>query len=137
MYFEFDGVFLRASVRVGNLGGSFPNSRFNPLNHASARLGIFEGYDGIACFVDKTSVAALEHSKVELNLLLSDRTISQQPIVILVHTQNASGCANDPELISEWELEDVIKERKGHVSVFAYSLSPTQFIECSEGQLRR
>jgi hypothetical protein len=85
---------------LGILEVRFRIHDLNPLNHASARLGIFEGYDGIACFVDKTSVAALEHSKVELNLLLSDRTISQQPIVILVHTQNASGCANDPELIS-------------------------------------
>lgn len=79
---------------------------------------------------------AQEDSKIELNLLLSDRTISQQPIVILVHTQNALGYANDPELISEWDLEDVIQERKGRVSVFAYSYSPTQFIGCSEGQLR-
>jgi len=121
---------------LGTLEVRFPKSPFHPLNHASARLGIFKGYDGIACFVDKSSAEALEDSKIELNLLLSDPTISQQPIVILVHTQNASGYVNDPELIQEWDLEDVMKKRKGRVSVFAYSLSPTRFIGCSEGQLR-
>jgi len=121
---------------LGTLEVRFPKSPFNPLNHASARLGIFEGYDGIACFADKSSAEALEDSKIELNLLLSDPTISQQPIVILVHTQNASGYVNDPELIQEWDLEDVMKKRRGRVSVFAYSLSPTRFIGCSEGQLQ-
>jgi len=90
-------------------------------------------YDGIACFIDKSDDEALQDSKEELNSLLSDNSISQ-PIVILVPTQNASGYANDPELISEFELEDVIRKGNGRVSIFAYSLSPTQFIGCLEGQ---
>ena len=81
-------------------------------------------YDGIACFIDKSSDEALQDSKEELNSLLSDSKVSQ-PTVILVRTQHASGYANDSELISEFELEDVIKKRKGRVSIFAYSLSPT------------
>lgn len=52
MYFEFDGGHQLA---LGTLEVRFPNSRFNPLNHVPARLGIFEVYDGIACFVDKSS----------------------------------------------------------------------------------
>ena len=76
----------------------------------------------------------LEDSKEELNRLLSNNLISQ-PIVILVPTQNASGYANDPELISQFELEDVIRKGNGRVSIFAYSLSPTRFIGCLEGQL--
>ena len=70
----------------------------------------------------------------ELQSLLSDDAISR-PIVILVRTPNASGTANDPNLISEFQLEDVIKERNGRVSIFAYSLSPTRFVGCIEGKL--
>ncbi|KAF8799189.1 hypothetical protein BYT27DRAFT_7121329 [Phlegmacium glaucopus] len=88
-------------------------------------------YDGIACFIDKSDNEALQDSKEELNSLLSDNSISQ-PIAILVPTKNASGYANDPELISEFELEDVIRKGNGRVSIFAYSLSPTQLIGCLE-----
>jgi len=92
------------------------------------------GYDWIACFIDKSGDDALHNSKEELDSLVYDSTVSQ-PIVILVRTENASGYANDSDLISEFELEDVIRERKGRVSIFAYSLSSTQFVGCLEGQL--
>ena len=92
-------------------------------------------YDGIAFLLDNSFDEELQASKEELNSFLSDNSITQ-PIVVLVPTQNASGCANDPELISELELEDVIRNGKGRVSIFSYSLSPTQFIGCSEGELR-
>ena len=75
-------------------------------------------YHGIACFIDKSDDEALQESKEELNSLLSDNLVSW-PIVILVPTQNAY--ANDPELISEFELEDVIRKGNGRVSIFAYS----------------
>jgi hypothetical protein len=64
-------------------------------------------------------------SNEELNSLLSDHAISQ-PILILAQTPNASGYANDPNLILEFELGGVIN---GRVSTFAYSLSPTQFVK--------
>ena len=92
-------------------------------------------FDGIAFLIDNSIDKALQASKEELNSILSDNSITQ-PIVVLVPTQNASGCANDPELISKLELEDVIRNGKGRVSIFSYSLSPTQFIGCSEGELR-
>jgi len=122
---------------MGTAEVCFSNSFSRPLNRASARLGIFESYDGIACFVDKSSDEALEDSEADLKTLLSDPTILQQPIVILVRTENASEYASDSDLLSEFELGDVIKEREGRVSVFAYSLSsPTQFVGCAEGQRR-
>ena len=123
---------------MGTAEVCFSNSFSRPLNRASARLGIFESYhdDGIACFVDKSSDEALEDSEADLKTLLSDPTILQQPIVILVRTENASGYASDSDLLSEFELGDVIKEREGRVFVFAYSLSPTQFVGCAEGQRR-
>ena len=92
-------------------------------------------FDGIAFLLDNSIDKALQASKEELNSILSDNSITQ-PIVVLVPTQNASGCANDPELISEFELEDVIRSGNGRLSIFSYSLSPTQFIGCLEGQLR-
>ena len=92
-------------------------------------------YDGIAFLFDNSSDEELQASKEELNSFLSDNSITQ-PIVVLVRTQNASGCANDSELISEYELEDMIRNGKGCVSIFSYSLSPTQFIGCSEGEPR-
>ena len=87
----------------------------------------------MACLIDTSDDEGLQDSKEELNSLLSDNSILQ-PIVILAPTQNASGYANDPKLISEFELEDVIRKGNGRVSIFAYSLSPTQFIGCLEGQ---
>ena len=90
-------------------------------------------YDGIVFLIDKSDDEALQDSKEELNSLLSDNSISQ-PFVILVPTENALGYANDPKSISEFELEDVIRKGKGRVSIFAYSLYPTQFIGCLEGQ---
>ena len=59
-------------------------------------------YDGIACFIDKSD-ESFQYSKEELDSVLSDDDITQ-PIVILVPTPNASGYANDPDLISEFEL---------------------------------
>jgi len=67
----------------------------------------------------------LRDSHEELNSLLSDDAFSQ-PILILVQTPNASGYANDPNLISEFEWRGVIN---GRVSTFAYSLSPTRSVE--------
>ena len=90
-------------------------------------------YDGIACFLDNRNAIALHDSREELDGLLSDPAISQ-PIVIFVPSENASGYANDPESISEFGLENVIREGKGRVSVFAYSLSPNKFVGCLEGQ---
>jgi len=89
--------------------------------------------DGIACFLDNKDARALQDSKEELDGLLSDPAISQ-PIVIFVPSENASGYPNDPESISEFGLENVIREGKGRVSVFGYSLSPNKFIGCLEGQ---
>jgi len=139
MHFQFDRVSLMAFIAPGNYGGFFSDFYFtiSPLNRTLGRLGLRENlrsYDAIACFIDKSSDEALADSKEELNSLLSDSKISQ-PIVILIHTENASGYANNSELISEFELEDVIEKRKGCVSIFAYSLSPTQFVGCLEGQL--
>jgi len=119
---------------MGTAEVRFPNLPFHLLNRALARLGIFGSFDGIACFVDKSSDEALEESEADLKTLLSDPTILQQPIVILVRTGNASGYASDSDLLSEFELGDVIKKREGRVSVFAYSLSPSQFVGCAEGQ---
>lgn len=134
-----DGLFLRAAIAPGNRGGSFfflylPVRLWNtPL----ARYCLYDAlpyYDGIVFIMDVDTDEELEDSKEELNRLLSNNLISQ-PIVILVPTQNASGYANDPELISQFELEDVIRKGNGRVSIFAYSLSPTRFIGCLEGQL--
>lgn len=78
----------------------------------------------------------LHDSMEELNSLLSDDAISEsKPIVILVQAPNASGTANDPNLISEFGLGDVIRQRNGRVSIFAYSLSPTRFVGCIEGKM--
>jgi hypothetical protein len=75
-----------------------------------------------------------QHSKDDLHSFLSDRGFSQ-PIVILVGKPNASGIANDPNLMKKYMLEDVIKNSNGRVSIFAYTLSPTQFVGCVEGKL--
>ena len=92
-------------------------------------------FDGIAFLIDNSIDKALQASKEELNSILSDNSITQ-PIVVLVPTQNASGCANDPELISEFELEDVIRPgvvMGGYPSSHTHCLQTTRFIG---GQLR-
>jgi hypothetical protein len=125
MHFQFNRVSLMAFIAPGNYGGFFFltfNFTISPLNYALGRLGLRENlrsYDAIACFIDESSGEALADSKEELNSLLSDSKISQ-PIMILIH-KNASGYANDSELISEFELEDVIEKRKGRVSIFTLS----------------
>ena len=127
-----------AFIASGNRGGSFCN--FLTCSFTSRALGrqgtreTLYDYYAIACFIDKSSDDALQDSKEELNSLLTDSAISQ-PIVILVHTQNASGYGNDPELVAKFELEDVIRKSNGRVCIFAYSLSPTQFTGWLEGQL--
>ena len=101
-------------------------------NDFSARLGILENFDGIAFFMDHSDDETIQYSKEELDGIITYSAISQ-PIVVLVQTQNASGSANDSELISEFGLENMLKKGKGRVSIFAYTLSPTRFIGCLEG----
>jgi hypothetical protein len=93
-------------------------------------------YDGIAFLlsISNRNARVLQDSREELDDILSDPAISK-PIVIFVPSENASGHGNDPETISEFWLDDVIREGKGRVSVFAYSLSPNKFVGCLEGQL--
>jgi len=79
-------------------------------------------YDGIACFLDNRHAIALRDSREELHGLLSDPANSQ-PIVIFVPSENASGNANDPESISEFGLENVIREGKGRVCLCIFSFS--------------
>jgi len=107
----------------------------SPLkSHSSARLGILEIFDGIAFFIDHSDDENLQYSKEELDGIISHSAISQ-PIVVLVQTQNASGSADDSELISKFGLENLFKKGKGRISIFAYTLSPTRFTGCLEGQL--
>jgi hypothetical protein len=138
-HFQFDKVYLKAFIAFGNFGGSVFQLPYCPSFHTHAlgrqgSRGTLCDYDAIACFIDKSNDEFLLDSKEELNSLLSDDAISQ-PIVILVQTPNASGTSNDPNLISEFELEDVIRRSNGRVSIFAYSLSATQFVGCIEGKL--
>ena len=148
MHFQFDKVYLNALIAPGNFGGSdrsvFQLLYYLPFRlqleiiHTLGRQGLHEtlrNFDAITCFIDKTDDTSLLYSKIELEYLLSDDAAILQPIVILVRTPDASGTVNDPKLITEFELDDVIRESNGRVSIFAYSLSPTRFVGCKEGKL--
>lgn len=127
---KFDGLFLMASIASGNRGGSLLKVfvfAISPLKHPLGRYSMRDtlpDYDGITFLIDKNIDKALQDSKKELISILSDNSISQ-PIVIFVPTQNASRYANDPELISEFELEDVIRKGNGRVSSHTHSLRPS------------
>ncbi|KDR71998.1 hypothetical protein GALMADRAFT_229205 [Galerina marginata CBS 339.88] len=117
--FYFQGIMVHGVIAPGNRGGRQP-----------FRDELCD-YDGIAFFIDATDDDGLRLSWEELDSILSDEEISQH-IVILVPQKKASGCANEPALLAEFGLEDVVSKANGRVALFGYSLSEEDFIGCDE-----
>ena len=80
MHFTFGAIYLMPFIASGNCGGSLSTFiSISPLNRALGRIGMCQtlcGYDGFACFIDKSSDDALHDSKEELDILLSDSAIA-------------------------------------------------------------
>lgn len=84
---------------------------------------------GIVFVIDTSNAEYMCQSRIELISLVRDTKKLSQPILILVSTANVLSKADEKDVIAECDLEEIIAEENGRITLFTYSLPSNRFIE--------